>query len=200
MPIPTQLRTYAAAAAILLTSASAHAATDPTGIWFDHDGRGAVEIKQCESGNGLCGHVVYVTNPANASRCGLQILGEVTPDGGGWIYSPERKRRYDVALKRLSDEKLRVVGNAGSRFFSRTFTWNRAPDNIIRCGTTTAAIAPAATAQPEAKRTEASAAPAEASAPATPAPAVTSGAATGAAALVATSPVKHSAETAAKPV
>lgn len=171
----------ALASAALLWSASAHAASDPTGIWFDHNGRGAVEIKQCASGKGLCGHVVYVIDPKNVSRCGLQILGEVTTEGGGWIYSPERKQKYDVALKRLSDEKLRVVGNAGSRFFSRTFTWNRAPDNIVRCGETTAA-APAKSGGTEA------AAKVAATEPATASP--SSGSATGSAALAARSPVK----------
>jgi uncharacterized protein (DUF2147 family) len=171
----------AAAAAALLWSASAEAATDPTGIWFDHNGRGAVEIKPCASGTGLCGHVVNIKDPANASRCGLQILGEVTPAGGGWIYSPERKRKYDVELTRLSDDKLRVVGNAGSRFFSRTFTWNRAPDDIARCGETTVA-APATDAAAEAKSAIPSTAPVAAP--------VTTGATSGAAALVANTSAK----------
>jgi uncharacterized protein (DUF2147 family) len=180
MKFETKIVKAALASAALLWSASAQAASDPTGIWFDHNGRGAVEIKQCASGKGLCGHVVYVIDPKNASRCGLQILGEVTTDGGGWIYSPERKSKYDVALKRLSDDKLRVVGNANSRFFSRTFTWNRAPDNIIRCGETTAA-APA--------KSGGTAAPAKVATtePATAAPA---GAATGSAALAASTPAK----------
>lgn len=143
MPLRARSAKFAATAAVaLLSSATAHAASDPTGVWFDHNGRGAVEIKQCAGGKGLCGHVVYVKDPAHASRCGLQILGEVTTNGGGWIYSPERKQRFDVALKRLSDDQLRVVGNAGSRLFSKTFTWNRAPDGLERCdGASTAASA-----------------------------------------------------------
>jgi uncharacterized protein (DUF2147 family) len=182
MPINAHSGKIAAAAAALLWSASAQAATDATGIWFDHNGRGAVEIKPCASGSGLCGHVVNIKDPANASRCGLQILGEVTSAGGGWIYSPERKRKYDVELTRLSDDKLRVVGNAGSRFFSRTFTWNRAPDDIARCGETTAAVAPAKDATTEAKPAVTSTAPV-----AVP---VTTGAASGAAALVANTSAK----------
>ncbi len=142
MRFATFTRAGAAVSAALLISTSALAASDPSGIWFDHNGRGAVEIKQCDSGKGLCGYVVHVKEQRNADRCGLQILGNVTEGGGGWIYSPERKSKYDVALKRLSDDKLRVVGNAGSRFFSRTFTWTRAPDDIARCGETTAAVVP----------------------------------------------------------
>ncbi len=143
--------TLAAAAAVIWTSGANAAPTDPTGIWFDHDGRGAVEIAPCAGGPGFCGTVVHITDPANAKRCGLQILGNVTADGGGWIYSPDRGRKYSVALTRLSDEKLRVVGNAGS-FFSKTFTWKRAPDDIARCGEDRAAapMKPAGTAKADA--------------------------------------------------
>ena len=139
---------YAATLGMVLCSTNANAASDPTGVWLDHNGRGAVEISPCADGNGLCGYVVHIKDPKNTSRCGLQILGNVTPGGGGWIYSPERKRKYPVALKRLSGDNLRVVGNAGS-MFSRTFTWNRAPDHVARCGETVAA-APKATAEPAA--------------------------------------------------
>jgi uncharacterized protein (DUF2147 family) len=142
-------RAGVAVSASLLASTSSFAASDPNGVWFDHNGRGAVEIKECADGKGLCGYVVHVKEQRNAGRCGLQILGNVTEGGGGWIYSPERKRKYSVVLKRLSDDKLRVVGNAGSSFFSRTFTWTRAPDDVARCGETTAAAAPAANPAPK---------------------------------------------------
>lgn len=134
-------------AGTLIWSVTAHAGSGPTGVWLDHNGRGAVEISPCADGNGLCGYVVHVKDSANTDRCGLQILGNVTPGGGGWIYSPERGRKYPVALKRLSDSSLRVVGNAGS-FFSRTFTWKQAPNDIARCGETVAAT-PETPAEPE---------------------------------------------------
>lgn len=158
----THARAGAAIVAAIFLSTSAHAAAaDPTGIWFDHDGRGAVEIKACDDGNGLCGYVINVKEQRHADRCGLQILGHVTPGGGGWIYSPDRGRKYNVALKRLSDDKLRVVGNAGSSFFSRTFTWNRAPDDITRCGQTTAAAPEPKAAAPDSAAPEAKVAVAE---------------------------------------
>jgi uncharacterized protein (DUF2147 family) len=125
-------------ASAALWSASAHAASDPTGLWFDHNGRGAVEIAPCANGKGLCGYVVHIKDEKNAKRCGMQILGNVTSDGGGWIYSPDRGKKYSVELAKTGDDTLRVVGNAGS-LFSKTFTWNRAPDNLARCGETTAA-------------------------------------------------------------
>lgn len=146
MLLKTRTLGHAVTLGIVLCSATAHAASDPTGVWLDHNGRGAVEISPCADGNGLCGYVVHVKDPKNAGRCGLQILGNVT-QGGGWIYSPERKRKYPVSLKRLSGDNLRVVGNAGS-MFSRTFTWNRAPDDVARCGETVAK-APAKPAAPQ---------------------------------------------------
>lgn len=127
-------RFAAIAALIAIPATAANASADPSGIWYDHNGRGAVQIQPCESGTGLCGHVVHVKDSKNADRCGLQILGNVTSNGGGWIYSPSRGRRYTVRLKRLSDDKLRVVGNASSSLFSKTFTWKRAPDNVELCG------------------------------------------------------------------
>ena len=123
------IRTLTLAAAGILVGSAAHAAGDPSGIWFDHNGRGAVEIAPCASGNGMCGYVVHIKEAKNAKRCGMQILGNVTQSGGGWIYSPDRGKKYSVELTRLSDDKLRVVGNAGS-FFSKTYTWNRAPDDV----------------------------------------------------------------------
>ena len=140
------------AAGTLIGSAAAQAGTDPSGLWFDHNGRGAVEIAPCGSGKGYCGYVVHVTDSKNTKRCGMQILGNVTNSGGGWIYSPDRGKKYTVELTRLSDDKLRVVGNAGS-FFSKTYTWKRAPDDVARCGETTAA-APAPAKPARVKKAE----------------------------------------------
>ena len=165
MSLHARMLSIAAAGAVLWSASAANAAGDATGIWFDHNGRGAVEIAPCASGKGLCGYVVHIKEAKNAKRCGMQILGNVTSGGGGWIYSPDRGRKYPVALTRLSDNSLRVVGNAGS-MFSKTFTWNRAPDDVARCGETTAAApetetAPAPKAEKKAKpRTEQAAAPA----------------------------------------
>lgn len=123
-----------AIAVAIAWSGAAAADNSPRGIWYDHDGRGAVEINDCENGRGLCGYVVHVKEKRNSDRCGMQILGNVTPQGGGWIYSPSRGKKYTVRVSKLNDNRLRVVGNAKSRFFSKTFTWERAPDGIELCG------------------------------------------------------------------
>ena len=69
------------AAAAVAMGTGALAAEGPLGIWYDHTGRGAVEIVDC---NGLlCGKVVWVQDAKNAKGCGLQILGNVKPMGDG---------------------------------------------------------------------------------------------------------------------
>ena len=60
------IRTLTLAAAGILVGSAAHAAGDPSGIWFDHNGRGAVEIAPCASGNGMCGYVVHIKEAKNA--------------------------------------------------------------------------------------------------------------------------------------
>jgi len=120
---------------------SASAASDPTGIWMNDTGRGAIEIKHC--GDALCGNVVWVRNAADANGCGKQIIGNVAPVGGGhwdngWIYSPEKGRKFSVELTPLDNGTLRVTGYAGFKFLSKTMIWTRAPQNLQLCGQTEA--------------------------------------------------------------
>jgi uncharacterized protein (DUF2147 family) len=164
---------------------SASAAPDPTGIWMNDTGRGAIEIKNC--GKALCGNVVWVKSAADQSGCGKQILGDVAPVGGGtwdngWIYSPEKGRKYDVEITPLSNGKLKVMGYAGMKFLSKTMIWTRAPQDLQLCGQTEAKLeqpatvksdvtpVAAATPAPEAVEAPAAAAP-EAAAPEAAAPA-----------------------------
>ncbi len=60
----------------------------------------------------------------------------------GWIYSPEKKKKYDVELKPLSDGNLRVKGYAGTKLFSKTMIWTPAPADLVRCGDEQTAAAP----------------------------------------------------------
>lgn len=127
-------------------AAGANAASDPTGIWINDTGRGAIEIKSC--GDAMCGHVVWVKDGADTKGCGKQIIGDVRSVGGGrwdngWIYSPEKKKNYDVELKPLDNGKLRVTGYAGVKFLSKTMIWTKAPDDLQRCDATEAKATPA---------------------------------------------------------
>jgi len=123
-------------AAVAALGSSAGAAESPLGLWLDHTGRGAVEITDC-GGGALCGKVVWVQDPKNAKGCGLQIIGNVKPMGDGtfdegWIYDPDKDAKFDVQIVPQGD-KLKVVGYAGVKFLSQTFTWTRAPENLQRC-------------------------------------------------------------------
>jgi uncharacterized protein (DUF2147 family) len=139
-------------AALAITSASqAFAAADPVGVWIDDTGRGAVEIKSC--GPNLCGYVVAVKNADDTKGCGKQIIGDAKPVGNGrwdqgWIYSPERRKNYDVELKPLTNGTLRVVGYAGTKLFSRTMIWTAAPADLKRCDAQQAATPPAVVTPP----------------------------------------------------
>src|SRR5512136_1780450 len=82
----------------VLPLSAANAAGDPTGVWMNDTGRGAIEIKPC--GAALCGHVVWVKDTSDTKGCGRQIIGNAAKvDSGtwdnGWIYSPEKKQKYD---------------------------------------------------------------------------------------------------------
>jgi uncharacterized protein (DUF2147 family) len=158
MPVLTRAAAMLLTAAALSTS-SAHAASanGPLGVWLDHTGRGAVEIKPC--GDKLCGHVVWVKSTTDSKGCGRQIIGDAVAAVGkaslhrGWIYSPEARKRYNVDLSPVGDGRLKVLGYAGTRLFSKTMYWTPAAPDLQRCdtgGTTAAAPAdkPAAGAAP----------------------------------------------------
>ena len=121
----------------LAATCSPALASSPLGLWYDHTGRGAVEITDC---NGkLCGRIVWVKDANHKEGCGLQIFGDVKPVAGGkwdggWIIDPEKdlKTRYDVEITPQGD-KLKVMGYAGVKFLSETMIWTRAPANLQRC-------------------------------------------------------------------
>ena len=123
-------------AGVTVAAAPALAGTSPTGIWIDHTGRGAVEIKQC--GKNLCGNVVWLEDGANAEACGLQILSNVKPVARnrwdkGWIYDPDKDAKYDVEITVLRSGRLKILGYAGTKWFSETMFWTRAPANLQLC-------------------------------------------------------------------
>jgi uncharacterized protein (DUF2147 family) len=139
----------------LLSPAAAQAPAHPVfGVWIDHTGRGAVELKPC--GTAVCGQIVWLQQP-NASNgrpltdgnnpnaamrnrpiCGLQIIGDVQPtsDGSfadGWIYNPEDGGRFSLDLKLLHPDRLQIHGFAGMRFLGETHVWTRAAATQPRC-------------------------------------------------------------------
>lgn len=162
------LRAAAFCLPALLLSATGASAADATGVWINDTGRGAIEIKPC--GEALCGHVVWVKDGSDSKGCGRQIIGDAQPIkaglwDNGWIYSPEKKKRYDVELKPLDEDRLRVTGYAGSKFFSKTMIWKRAPSDLQRCGTTPAETASTGKSAEPPAPSEAAATPATTAAP-----------------------------------
>ena len=150
----------AAAPSVLAQAPLAHPASHNgvEGVWFDHSGRGAIEIVAC--GARLCGYIYWVKdttrqgkpvvdklNPDPKRRdqpiCGTRILANLTPNGalqpnrvwtGGQIYNPEEGESFDAEITLITPERLSVLGYAGIKMFGETFTWTRAPTDLVRCG------------------------------------------------------------------
>jgi uncharacterized protein (DUF2147 family) len=154
MRINATAPTAAAITAALLSAGAARAAESPLGVWIDHTGRGAVEIKDC--GGKLCGYLAWVKDPKDSYGCGAQLIGDVQPVGrstwdNGWIYDPDRDGKYDVEIKLISADQLRVTGYAGLKFLSETMTWKRAPADLKKCSKTDTETSTEAKAAPAAR-------------------------------------------------
>jgi uncharacterized protein (DUF2147 family) len=126
----------AAVAALVMGSGTALAGAAPTGVWYDHTGRGAIEITNC--GPNLCGRLVWLKDEKNREACGTKIIGNVKPVTGGkwdngWIYDPEQGSKYSVEITPMGGSQLKVMGYAGSKFLSETMIWRRAPTDLKRC-------------------------------------------------------------------
>jgi uncharacterized protein (DUF2147 family) len=127
--------------AVLLTGvaaapAGAEKAAEASGVWYDHTGRGAVEISDC--GGRLCGQIVWLDPAVDGKACGKQIIGNAKPVGKGrwdkgWILDPEDNNKYDVELTSMGPGKLRVHGYMGSKSLGETMIWTRAPGDLKHC-------------------------------------------------------------------
>jgi len=126
---------FASLTAVTVVSAANTAnAASASGLWYDHTGRSAIQVSKC--GSGLCGRIVWLKNAAHKSVCGTRIIGGGKRVGNsydtGWIYSPERRKKYSVEITPQGNS-LKVMGYAGSKMLSRTMIWKRAPSNLKRC-------------------------------------------------------------------
>ncbi len=164
----------AALAVALLSSGAARANSSPLGLWIDHTGRGAVEIVNC--GDKLCGYVAWVKDAKNNDACGDQIIGDLKSAGGGrwdngWIWDPDSSSKYDVELTPMGDQ-MRVLGYAGTKWLSETYTWKRAPGDLKKCVKPGQATAVTPAPKPAAEATPAAPAVAKVAAVEPAAPAV----------------------------
>jgi uncharacterized protein (DUF2147 family) len=153
------------------------------GVWINHTGKGAVEIRPCgtsgASANRLCGFIVWLKEPNKKSGepltdghnpdavkrrrtiCGLPVLGSLQRVSGGWdngwVYDPEQGSQFDAAIQLASRDRLVLTGYKGVKFFSKSFTWRRAPADLPRCDQPQEAKATPSDARTAAKTTTAQA-------------------------------------------
>lgn len=131
------------------------------GLWFNHSGKGVVEIRPCGAtapeADHLCGYIVWLREPNGRNGkpltdghnpkitmrtrpiCGLPVLGSLRPmsDGSwdlGWVYDPEQGKSFDAAIQLRTRDQLILTGYKGIKMFSKSFVWKRAPDDLPRCG------------------------------------------------------------------
>ena len=155
----------AAISGLLIAAAAGAAGAAPRGapielgVWINHTGRGAVEIRPCgtagRDANRLCGFIVWLKDPNNKRGepltdgynpepskrrrpiCGLPVLGALqrVEEGwdNGWVYDPEQGASFDAAIQLASRDRLTLTGYKGVKFFSKSFTWRRAPADLPRC-------------------------------------------------------------------
>jgi uncharacterized protein (DUF2147 family) len=152
----------AIAGLLVVAGAPAALAQEPPelGLWYNNSGKGAVEIRPCgptgTDADRLCGFIVwlkqpngkngkpltdgYNAKPSMRSRtiCGLPVLGSLRPmsDGSwdqGWVYDPEQGKSFDAAIQLRTRDQLVLTGYKGIKLFSKSFIWQRAPDDLPRC-------------------------------------------------------------------
>lgn len=140
----------------LVQAAGAQSGPRELGVWFNHTGKGAVQVYRCLQDNSrLCGRIVWLKETTNArgepltdrrnskaalrSRpiCGLPVLGNLKNAGaagwkGGWVYDPEKGAAYTASIQAKSPGVLTMTGYKG--IFYKSYAWKRAPDDLPRCG------------------------------------------------------------------
>lgn len=137
-------------------AANAQGPEPELGVWYNHSGKGAVEIYRCQQNQErLCGRIVWLKTQTydngeplldrrnskaslrNRTICGLPVLGNLAAHQGGgwnkgWVYDPEKGSTFGAAIRaNATGNALTLTGSQG--IFWKTFTWNRAPDDLPRC-------------------------------------------------------------------
>ena len=164
-PFKTRSAVTVAVGALALTASLAAtpsraqqpAPADPAiGVWYNHTGKGAVEIYPClQAPSRLCGRIIWLREAtyengeplrdrrnSNASLrertiCGLPVLGNLQKGSNGawtdgWVYDPEKGSTFGASIKTQSPTALTLTGYKA--IFSKSYTWKRAPADLTRCG------------------------------------------------------------------
>jgi uncharacterized protein (DUF2147 family) len=136
--------------------AAAQAPAPELGVWYNHSGKGAVEIYRCQQDQTrLCGRIVWLKTQTydngeplrdrrnsnaslrNRTICGIPVLGNLAEKAGGgwnngWVYDPEKGSTFGAAIHaNASGSALKLTGSKG--IFWKTFMWKRAPNDLPRC-------------------------------------------------------------------
>jgi uncharacterized protein (DUF2147 family) len=143
---------------LILFPALSSTAGDIQGRWWAEGGSAQVEIAPC--GDRLCGTVVWLNRPLDATGCdlrdaqnpdpalrsrpvlGLRLLEDLRLEsdgswGDGRIYDPEGGRHYSVQARLGGRDRLRLRGYLGIELLGRTTTWTRVgTENQCTAGST----------------------------------------------------------------
>ena len=117
------------AAATLFAFASAPAiAGDANGVWLRDTGASRVKIAPC--GGALCGHIVWLKDPANnPAKMGERVFFDMKPNGDnaweGSAFNPENGKTYSGTMK-LSGNTLTTAGCVLGGIICKSVTWTRA--------------------------------------------------------------------------
>ena len=127
---------------------------DITGLWLTDDGEGGIEIRPC--GEQRCGRIAWMKDPKGSDGkppvdsnnpdatlrarpiCGLQIISGLKPQadgswGQGKVYNPDSGKTYDMEIRRLTADSVKVTGYMGIKLLGQSMDWKRAPKNLGSC-------------------------------------------------------------------
>ena len=96
-----------------------------TALWYDHTGRGAVEIIKC-GGNNLCGKLVWLKDAKQnrkAAACRSSATSSPSPTACGTAAGSRPREglttKYSVELTPVGAQSLKVVGYWAPNFSAK---------------------------------------------------------------------------------
>ena len=126
----------------------AAAANGLEGTWLTTGGKAIVEVKPCGDGDRLCGEIVWLKVPTDASGrplrdgynedasqrsrpiMGLPVMLGLEPVAAsqwqGPVYSPERGKAFDVQLVQRAANTIEITGCGLMGLVCETQVWTRA--------------------------------------------------------------------------
>lgn len=121
------LRAFFIPAAIVLAASPAFAAGDLVGQWQRSDGTSRIRMAPC--GDGVCGTVTWLKDPANSpGKVGQQVFRGMKQAGdGSWsgtAFNPEDGKTY-TGKATVSGASLTTQGCAMGGLICKSVSWSR---------------------------------------------------------------------------